>query len=187
MKNLSEEQYERIARWLDGEAADLTAEERQAAEDIRREEYRLGPALDVPRAGQAVQRLSGRILAGVRASRQELLPGRPVPDRRVLRHAYYAASAAAAAGLVLAILFLWPRPAQTPAPQPPAQAGELLALEQMFPGPSARDQELAMLSSQLALLEAEIALSPGPSVMEASLDDLERQVEDFWIDDPSAG
>ena len=126
---LTDEQYERIARWLDGEQISLTDTERIAADEVRRDESAVGSLLDarpVP-AESLVGVVHQAMLADIR--RDEAVIGRlldaPVPSgtfqrvhRRVIaelarpqrwlmRIGSAAASVAAAAAILLGVA-LWP-------------------------------------------------------------------------------
>jgi len=97
---LTERRYERIARYLDGEAVDLDAEELTVARRIANQERRLGDLLDV------------RVPAKAMASARGHLAGGLVRRRRApLRLAYYSAATAAAAAILVAVMHL-PRAAE---------------------------------------------------------------------------
>ena len=61
--NLTEEQYARVARWLDGQDVELSIEERAAAEEVRRGEADLAVVLDVPVRRETLDRARRRLVA----------------------------------------------------------------------------------------------------------------------------
>jgi hypothetical protein len=155
MMQLNDEQLERVARYLDGEALELTAEERQAVRQVELDSARLGPRLDVAMPPLALDKALA--LAGPQRMRQQRW--RLIP---------YAASMAAAAALLLAVgLWMANRPADTKGNR-----------EIAMPEPTAEDiaesyavsDEFDEVRLELRELESEILVSNGP-----------RQ---DWLDDP---
>ncbi|MCY2927311.1 MAG: hypothetical protein NT031_18125, partial [Planctomycetota bacterium] len=100
MSFLTDEQYERIARYLDGEAVLLTSEEAAAVRDLRQGELDLGESLPVPFKGGAPERVWQRVRVAIRPAR--------LPIRRGLW------GAAAAAAVVAAFLAHYGSPAPLP-------------------------------------------------------------------------
>ena len=172
---LNEGQYERIARSLDGEAPGLTRDERQVADEIRRDEALLAPLVkvDVPHAALAGAR---RRLAAALAPRG----GR-------LRWIGYVAAAAAAAVIIAAATF-WPK--DTPPARPEladVPSGTRVFVELLEESP--RAAKLALLERQLDELEAEILVDLGwrdlpASRLEDQCDEVEQAIEEFWADEP---
>ncbi|MHC4983298.1 MAG: hypothetical protein ACYTF6_09050 [Planctomycetota bacterium] len=179
MKNLSEGQYERIGRLLDGEDVELSAEERQVAEEIRRDEAGLASAIEAARPRVSLNRARRRMIAALAR-----------PRVRPLRIGALAAAAVAAA-VVLTVLLSQPKPQpRTPtlAPatlQPAAKidAAFVTALEEL-----AAEDELDLIEQDVHELGADIAASSVPLALELEIDALEQRVEELYLDYlPSAG
>lgn len=60
---MSEANYERIGRWLDGEPIELTSEERMVADEIRRDQLVLDVPIDPRRQHQAMDHARRRMTA----------------------------------------------------------------------------------------------------------------------------
>lgn len=86
------EQYERVARYLDGEPVELSQAERELAETLRADEARLA-VFDAPVPAAAMARAERRMIAAA---------ARPSLRRRVLQYVV-GIEAAAVAGLILVI------------------------------------------------------------------------------------
>ena len=93
--NPTHEDYDIVARYLDGERVQLTAEQQALAEEISADSELVGRALDVTVPGGVLHRVGARVA--------EALPARK-SWRRGLRRV---TSAAVAVAIVLAIIF-WP-------------------------------------------------------------------------------
>jgi len=68
MTQWNDEQFDRVARWLDGEQIQLTDGERELADDFLRSEKALGDA-SIPLPSRAEQRAYRRIVAALRGVR----------------------------------------------------------------------------------------------------------------------
>lgn len=136
--------YERIARWLDGEEVRLTDAERAAAEGIRRDEARVGAALDVsPQTGAL-------------AKARRALPKRRPP--RAVRILHWAAPlTAVAAAIVLAVVFSR-GPVDPGAGEPPEDADVSV---EVLAGAAADSVTGGELGEELDSLEAELAAMDG--------------------------
>jgi len=165
---LTERQSERVARFLDGEAIELTDIERAAAEQFRRDEAALGSMLIAAAPGKAMARARRRMLAATASG------------RRFFRRLAIGAGAAAAAAILIAAAAIWLRSSPGGAPEELTDATELLA--EIY-GESCPDVDLDLLAEELEYLEAEIVVSRPTGSIEAELDDLERSVEIFWLED----
>lgn len=169
---LNERQYEDVGRWLDGEAVDLTAEQLAAAAEIRLGQAAVGRAMAVPAPRAAMDKARRRALAEMAR-----------PRRWALKVRWAADVAAVAAVVVLAVAY-WP---QTKAPQ---AVGTAVLSEPNNPsaamwtetleGPS--DLKMALLSRGVDELEGDVELLRPPMVEETTIDDLQRQVDDIWLD-----
>ena len=69
MTQWNNEQFNRVARWLDGEQILLTDSERELADDFLRSEKALGDAAAIPLPSQADQRAHRRVAAALRGVR----------------------------------------------------------------------------------------------------------------------
>lgn len=148
---LSEKQYERVARWLDGEAVELTEAERRAGESIRREERAVKAWLATAPPTEAVRRAKARMTAELAR-----------PRSRVWRRAAMAVGAAAAiAAAVLLATRVGPRK-RTETPRPPV-------VESPRPGPEetfadvidelAADDEISVVADDMERLEVDLILA----------------------------
>ncbi len=130
--DMNEKQYERIARYLDGENIALSTEERAVAEDLHRAEALVGKALDVTPPAESLQRAMS-----TRSIRVHLHP------RRTLRFTLSAAAAVAAAAVVLLTFsLLW---------KPVPRTDLDLAQDTVMPRPSADVPVSDMLDSLKAV------------------------------------
>ena len=172
---LTERQYERIARRLDGEAVELDADERAVADEMHSLEAMLGGALDVEVPRAALQRAERRVSAEF---------ARPRPRLRVLR---FAAGAVAAAAMVMIAVWAAFGPTERPTPTPADLDAIVLSEDLLQPPEDAPDAELALLASELSKLETEILFAPPAPGEDVELKAMEREVDEFWLEDPPAG
>ena len=171
---LTEEQYERIACWLDGESVELSGDERAAAEDIRLTEARLaGPMLDVKVPAQAMARARRRLTAATAA--------RPV--RRARFAARAVAAAAVAAAIIIALATLLNGPDETGRQKNGAGVAQDVKVwvDSMEQAPGGEDIE--MLAGELDELEAELAVS-RLSALDRRIESVQQEIDDFWLDEP---
>jgi len=171
---LEQEQYERIARWLDGENVKLTPAEMQAAEEIRRDESRLSAMLQTAAPAASRDRARRRLVAAA---------ARP---RVTWWHA--GAAAAAAAAVVLVALAVWktrPGPERIVQPPPAAQpAPEQLDLHAYVALRSADEtDEIDILTYECEDIAAEMAWAAVPSHLEFRIEALEESFEEIYIYD----
>ncbi len=170
MKTLNEEQYERIAGWLDGEAVELSGDERAAAEEIRSDEAHIAAAMEMPAPRAATDRARRRLTAALAH-----------PKLRWRRVGTFAAASAAAAAL-LAVLLWQPGPQQptTHAAGTPGltDSAFIAALE----AASAED-EIDLISNDLDEVAADITVAAGPAPLEMQIDALEKTLDEFYIND----
>ena len=169
---MNEEQYERIAWWLDGEDVTLTDDERRCAEDIRRGEALLAHAADVNAPRSALDGARRRMVAEL-----------PRPRWRVT---WIAWTAAAAAVVLLAAGVLWigigPPKSQT---SPEAYGVPLeVALEEMENAVDAG--ELDLLADELAELQADILVAADYKDVDAEIGAMENEIDSVLADDSAA-
>ena len=171
---LTEEQYERIARWLDGESVELSAEERAAAEEVRGAEARLaGPMREVEVPARAMARARRRLAAATAR-----------PTLRARRVAVAAGAAAVAAAAVIALLMFLGGPERQKADRDlvgdqtiPVEVW--VATVQQTPG----GDDIALLADELDKLEAELAWSESAQPLDRQIESLTRELEQFWLED----
>ncbi len=180
MKTLTDDQYERLARWLDGEAVELTAAERDTAEEVRRDEAHLAKVFGVAAPRVSLDRARRRLIAEL---------SRP---RRLVWRIALAASAAAAAILLAVILMTQGTPGERtttvakPTPPPPAidEARLYVAAAREMTAPD----EIDFLGRDLDELAADIVMASDPALttggaLELQIDSLEREIDEFYLDE----
>ncbi len=165
-----DEQFDNIARYLDGEQVELTDEQRRLADEIRADEASLSGALDVEMPARAMRNVRRRIA-------DELAP--PRGRRRLFYRVATSAAIAASILLATALLLRLPNPTQT---NPETRHGALAAVEFIEPLQDQTDIEIALLAGDVERLEQEVLLDSGPEVEEMELESLERDVDEFWLD-----
>jgi hypothetical protein len=168
----NEQQYERIARYLDGEPIALTVEERTMAEAFRKEEADLAAVLAEAPSRDALDRSMRRV-------RAEL--ARPMP------HWSYRGLSVAAAAMVVAMIgisLLWPTFQQSPKTASTSSA-DWAGLMKIYDSTRLDDTnvDLDLLDNQLLELQAEMAAIPAVNRIEAELDLLESNLGNFWLDE----
>ena len=171
MNSMTDGQYERLARWLDGEDVQLTEAERIAADSIRRDETDLYGRLDTaPRRG-AMARARRRMTASL---------AHPSTGTRWRHYAIRAAASVGAAVLVEAVLL---RPTVTDDTLKGfASAASLDAWYNVVEDSTIVD-EIDLIAHELDELEADVLTSLPPSPQEMELDAIERQIEDLLLED----
>ena len=160
---LSEEQAERVARYLDGEPVQLTSAEQVIAEEIRRGEALLAGIPDVRAPVGAMQRAQRRMMGELarprRRSKWLIWPG-----------------AVAAAGILIVAGLLW-RAA------PPSAAIDLPMdiLAEAYAAPD-ENLDLDLIEQDLHALRAEVLVSaPIESSIETRMEAVQGMLETFWF------
>ncbi len=165
---LSDEQFERIARWFDGEQVELTEAETQLARQIRDQEAFAADALEV--------QVPVEVMASAGASMRQVLTRRP---RRNVWFKFIAPAAVAAVILLsVSVLFIAFYDAG-----PVGLDGETIMLideDQLVEILIASDVELWEVD--LALLEDQLLMASLGVYDEAQLDQLDKQLQDLWLD-----
>jgi hypothetical protein len=178
---LNNEQYERIARWLDGEMVSLTDEESAAAGEVRSGEARLRTALGaeaVPHRAMASARRTLRAATGRRV---------------VLRARFigaFAAGAAIAAALFITLVLRHAGPPNTPVGETPGRevakadvpVDVWLGALEAPPGGVA----INLLCGEMDQFEAELAESKPPGAMDRQIDTMQQDIDQFWTEDGSS-
>lgn len=159
----TEQQYQRVAQWLDGQAVELTGDERRLADDIRSGEATLY-ALEahVPPAAMA-------------RARRSLIAAAAKPSRFRLALKYLVgveAAAIAGAAMILVTLGVL---SQDP-PAAPAVSTEVLISAAQKP----INPDIQALAERMDQLEADIVSTPTDG--EGDFDAMERDVQGFLRD-----
>jgi len=200
--NLTERQYERIARRLDGQAVALDRDEQAVCDEIRGDEARLAPALAV-RAGPTraglrradilariglQENLLGKMLdvdvppAAMDRAWQRTRAALARPQWRPLRVGAVAASVAVVAGVLLTLTLIGRQPADPVAPT--SSVSQSVPTDVYVASVSAgRDPAINLLAVEIDQLEADVVASALPASVDIGLDQAERAVEEFWLDD----
>jgi hypothetical protein len=174
--NPSQQQYEDIARYLDGEDVPLSPPLKELAEQIRRDEQTVGPGLDVATPPAAMDRARSRMLAELAR-----------PTRRAWGRWIAGASAAAAAAVVVLALWLTPEARHDPAA---GLAGAEPSVDQ-FAYALAEDPEDEMFREavqDVEDLQLQLALGPvvtpmvGVDELDADLERTQRELQDLLLD-----
>lgn len=166
---LNEQQYQRVARFLDGEPLELTGEERAVALEIR-----IGlEGLDVLKQ---IQPSSGAMAM----ARKRMAGEASRPGRRGLRIACFA-TAVAAAAILLAVMALPPDGIDQPGPPivilPPDVEAAIYDSEN-------DDPDLYFIASELAELEADVYTPVLAMPVETGSDAIGQPRDIFWTDEP---
>ena len=208
--NLTEQQYERVARYLDGQDLALSADEQAVRDEIARDEGMLAPALAV----SAKESLSGirqaKVLIEIGLQENALggildvdVPSASMdrawrrcqaalarPQRRLFGVAAAAASVAAAAAVLLVMTMIAQQPTgSTPAIKvaaapKPAPVSRAAAADLYLASVSAtQDPVMNFLAAEIDQLEADVVASAPPVPVDIGLDQAQRAIEEFWLDD----
>jgi len=174
MNAMTEGQYERLARWLDGEDVPLTEAERIAAESIRRQESALGAHLPTPVPPRAFARAEKRLTAALAGQGARL---------RWRHYAVRAAASLAVAMLVASVILRPELPDRT-----------VNSIARGLPGrvsldawlktvqESATVDEIDLLGTEVNALRAEVVTSQPPSVSDLKLDAIQKEIEELWLE-----
>ena len=167
---LNDRQWQRVARGMDGEGVELSAEERSVLEEVRAAEQALLGRLDVT------------LPAGVLAKAERRMTAELARPRRGIRWVYGAVAAAAVVLIVAGLLRLLPPGSVTN--KDAADPLRAASTEQLLNSVALTEveAEVALLDSQLSELEADLWLSRAPEPGEAKMDSIEQQLDDFWLD-----
>jgi len=189
MTAMTEQQYDRLARLLDGEAMDLTDQEKLALDEIASLEADLRGRLDTEIPDGVVSRV-GRRLAHATA---------PAPPVRL--RVWWGRRLAVAAALLLALGGAWwlGRLSQTPTPHPqdlvkqdltdPSRGGNAQWRAEIVAAliEADRDPELEMLAAELSALEAHMVSFPGategPKAVDPEIDSLNHDLDAMLRED----
>ncbi len=158
----NDKEYERIGRRLDGEDVELTAEQQAVADDIIAAQAALAGRLDAPAPPHALRHARRRMAGELARPRHNNL----------MRLGTYAAAAAAVAAVVVVAVMVQPDPKLT------SNGGPAIAIQTVL------YESADELADQLDQIEAAMV---GGDELGFSIDELERDLDDFWsFDDPEA-
>jgi hypothetical protein len=208
--NLTEQQYERVARYLDGQDLVLSPDEQAACDEIAGDEGLLAPALAVPAEESLAGIRQAKVLVEIGIQENALcgildvdVPTEAInrawrrtrsalarPQRRLLGIASAAASIASAAAVLLVMTMISEQPgrpttannvAAAPNSAPPSRAA--MADAYLASVLAARDPVMNFLAAEIDQLEADVVASAPPAPVDIGLDQAEMAVEEFWLDD----
>ena len=162
---LNEEQYERVALWLDGQDVSLSEAEKIVADQMRRDEASLAGLADLEVPPAVVQKARQQIVA-------ELI--RP---KRWVAIAYRLAAAAIV--IVAVVWMLSNRKPTTISPQIPID----IALQEMEYSTDAGMVEF--LADEIQAFRAELFMAQDNYVMDLQINAMEKELEDIWINGTS--
>ena len=163
MTELTEEQYRRVAQWLDGEPVSLSDPERAAAEALRDDEAFLA---GVAPAEAPATALHG---AGRRLRAEMARPSHAVVWFRRL-------AAVAAAAIVVLSASLW-QPRQTGGTAEPPVETVLVEMEN-----ATSAGEVDLLADELASFQADLLPTPASDVTDLEIEAIEQHVDDLRDD-----
>jgi hypothetical protein len=210
--NLTEQQYERVARRLDGQDLALSADEQAVCDEIAGDFGLLAPALAAPvRESQAGIRrakvlfeiglhedaMGGFLDVDVPAEamarawrRTQAALARP--QRRLLGVAAAAASVAAAAAVLLVMTIIADQPTRSTAVKvaavPKAAPTSRASITEAYLASvsAAQDPVMNFLAAEIDQLDADVVastLSTPPAPLDMDLDQTQKAIEEFWLDD----
>lgn len=166
--NTTNEDYELVARYLDGEEVTLSAAQRALAEEIVSDGRQVGGALDVPAPAGTLHRVHGRLLPVLR------------PRRGIWRRVRWAVPAAAAAAAILVVMLL-PSGPERRVPERTISAREYV--EQFVNRPADElDLRADLLAEELADYHVELSLN-GFWGFEMTLAGVEEGMEELFLGD----
>jgi hypothetical protein len=175
----TEQDNERVARWLDGEPVELTDAQRALAHAMRNDQATVGAHLDATPSADAVKQSQTAVQF---ASAQQ-------GNRNRLGRFIGAATVIGAAACLVMLLSV---PTDTPTPDsvsgPVASTtGDTDALLSAWDvSDDGFDVEMNLLADQLNQTQAELIVSEdSPSQLDTRIDALEQQINGFWEDDTS--
>lgn len=163
---LNDQQYQRVARYLDGEPVQLDGAEQTAADEIRQAGQMLAPMLAATPPEGAVDHAGRRLAAALAGRNWAVRLIRPV-------------AAAAAILLLAAAAFLIPGQ-----PKPSSMAEGLPAdLVADVYSQTEQNIDLDLVKAELDELAAEIFVSLPAGRVEVELDALQQNLDTFWLEE----
>ena len=171
---MNDEQYQRIARWLDGADVLLSEAELAAADEIVRGERTLAPLMPADVPHEVLARASRRMTA-------ELLR----PARRLWIRRAAAAAAAAAAIIVLAILLNQgtPPPAKLPTRAPGVEMADMPieTLVEQMEAATRPGVVVELLAGELRSIEADMLVTAEMGGVDLKINAMEDEFDDILL------
>jgi len=166
--NATNEDYELVARYLDGEEVTLTAAQLALAEEVVSDGGQVGRALEVPSPAGTLHRVHGRMVRDLR------------PASRRWRRVRWAVPLAAAAAVILALVMLPGGPART-VPEPTIAAADYV--DHFTSSPTQElDLQVDLLAEELADYHVRLTLN-GSWSFETAVAGVEEEMEDLFLGD----
>ena len=166
--NATNEDYELVARYLDGEEVTLTAAQLALAEEVVSDARQVGRALEVPSPAGTLHRVHGRMVRDLRLA------------SRLWRGVRWAAPVAAAAAVILAFVLLPGGPAR-PVPVPSIAAADYVDHFSRSPTQEL-DLRVDLLAEELADYHVRLVLN-GSWAFEMAVAGVEEGMEDLLLGD----
>ncbi len=207
--NLTEQQYERVARYLDGQDLALSPAEQAVCDEIAGGEGMLAPALAAPAKASLTCIRRAKVLVEIGLHENAMggildvdVPSASMdrawrrtqaalarPQRRLFGVAAAAAAVAAAAVLlVMTMISQQPghstRAGNIASGSKPAPAGQTAMADAYVASVSAaQDPVMNLLAAEIDQLEADVVASAPPAPVDIGLDQAEKAIQEFWLDD----
>ena len=180
--NTPDEDYELVARRLDGEEVVLTPAQRALAEGIAADAEKVGPALEVSVPPGTLHRVSARVSSTLsRTEGRQAAAARAPARKKWLR---WVGAAAAAAVVVAALLLpLSPEKPDTSSQAPTHAAVDMSDLVRTI---DEFDARVEVLAEELADYRVRLALDEDFSA-ELALVGLEEEMTEFLLDEDEPG
>jgi hypothetical protein len=164
--SMTEFNYERIALWLDGDPIELTAEERAAADEIRRDELLLDSPIDAADQRRAVDRAANVMRAALARPRR--------------RKRYLGILTAAEAVAVAAVLILfWTVQFSGPDSEIDWPDVYVVAAAEID-----TFDELDLFQDELNSIRTDLAAENWDATGDQDVDSLEEEIEEFMFFEP---
>lgn len=199
----TERQYERLARWLDGESVELSVLEQAQARAIERQEQSSGAMLDVQAPQASLDRVRAKMMQALaqesdQAARLQLV-GKPI--RRTWPRVWkIGVSLAAAAAIVLAVVIGWqmmlpggPQVIQTAKnspsgknQNPPPRMASVDVTLPLLPSEVPGDPKIELLAREIDETTAEFYAPVMPAPVDVRIDAIQNAVDEFWTEPPGA-
>ena len=166
--NTTNEDYELVARYLDGEEVTLTAAQLALAEEVVSDGREVGRALEAPSPAGTLHRVHGRMVRDLK------------PARRLWRRVRWAAPLATAAAVILAMVFLPGAPTRL-VPEPTIAAADYV--DHFTTSPTQElDLRVDLLAEELADYHVRLALN-GSWEFETAVAGVEEEMDDLLLGD----
>jgi hypothetical protein len=172
-----ERQYDRVARYLDGEALELTDAERELAEEIQNGLAELESPLAPEVPPQSLRRAQRRLTAGQASQRRQ---------RSLRRVGLVAGMAAAVVAFAFVVQSLYP-PATTKH-NAPIYVPTTVLRDAVEPEVDTFEVRMALLAEDIRQEQAQLAdfaHTADADAFEGGMENLQKELETFWLDGQS--